>query len=90
MWILTYKSNYNPERLNFFNLAGTLCELSEPEPFNCFECINTLLNQPEEPLEAYFWVEPQSVSLWNSNRTEAAKYGGGLKIHNPVFKHFCT
>ena len=77
-------------RINFFDLAGRTINLFEPEPLNAIGSIDDYLLEAEEPLEACFWDEPQSVSPWNSYWTEAAKYGGGLKIDDPVFKNFWT
>jgi hypothetical protein len=57
---------------------------------NAFYSIDTILSEPEEPLEVYFWDEPQAVSPWNSYWTDAAATGGGLKIDDPVFKNFWT
>ena len=77
-------------RINFFDLAGRTTNLFEPEPLNSFDSIDAVILEPEEPLEAYFWEEPQAVSPWNSYWTEAAKYGGGLQINDPVFKDSWT
>ena len=77
-------------RINFFDLAGQTTNLFEHEPLNSFNSIDAVILEPEEPLEAYFWEEPQAVSPWNSYWTEAAKYGGGLQINDPVFKDSWT
>jgi hypothetical protein len=77
-------------RINFFDLAGRTTNLFEPEPLNSFDSIDAVILEPEDPLEAYFWEEPQAVSPWNSYWTEAAKYGGGLQINDPVFKDSWT
>ena len=77
-------------RINFFDLAGRTIDIFEPEPLNATGSIDANLLEVEEPLEAYFWDEPQPVSPWNSYWTEAAKSGGGLKIDDPVFKDFWT
>ena len=77
-------------RINWFDLAGRTCQLSEPEPINAFDSIDAIISETEEPLEAYFWDEPQTISPWNSYWTEAARNGGGLAIDDPVFKNFWT
>ena len=86
-----YNANW-PEnsRINFFDLAGRTVNLFEPELLNATESIDNILLETEEPLEAYFWDEPQPVSPWNSYWTERAKSGGGLQINDPVFKDFWT
>ena len=86
-----YDAN-QPEQsqINYFNLAGRSINLFEIEPLNPFDSIDEILLETEEPLEAYFWDEPQRVSPWNSYWTEAAKSGGGLRIDDPVFKDFRT
>ena len=76
--------------INFFNLAGRTTNLFEPEPLNAFDSFTAIVLQPEEPLEEYFWSEPQSVSPWNSYWTEATCNGGGLQIDNRVLKNFWT
>jgi hypothetical protein len=77
-------------RINFFDLAGRTINLFEQEPLNAFDSIDAILLDTEEPLEAYFWDEPQAVSPWNSYWTEAAANGGGLSINDPVFKDSWT
>jgi hypothetical protein len=77
-------------RINIFDLASRTTNLFEPEPLNSFGSIDAVILEPEEPLEAYFWEEPQALSPWSSYWTEAAKYGGGLQINNPVFKDSWT
>jgi hypothetical protein len=77
-------------RINFFDLAGRTINLFEQEPLNAFDSIDAILLETEEPLEAYFWDEPQAVSPWNSYWTEAAANGGGLSIDDPVFKDSWT
>ena len=76
--------------INWFDLAGKACLISEPEPLNPFDSIDTVLLEIEAPLKAYFWDEPQPVSPWNSYWTEAEKSGGGLRIDDPDFKDFWT
>jgi hypothetical protein len=53
-------------RINFFDLAGRTTNLFETEPLNSFDSIDAVILEPEEPLGAYFWEEPQAVSPWNS------------------------
>jgi hypothetical protein len=77
-------------RMNFLDLASRTTNLFEPEPLNSFNSIDAVILEPEEPLEAYVWEEPQAVSPWNSDSTEAAKYRGGLQIDDPVFKDSWT
>ena len=77
-------------RINFFDLAGRITNLFEPEPLSAIDSINAILSETKEPLEDYFWNEPQAVSPCNSYWTEAAKYGGGLRIDDPLFKDFWT
>jgi hypothetical protein len=77
-------------RINSFDLAGRTTNLFKVEPLNAVNSINAVILEPEEPLEPYFWEEPQAVSPWNSYWTEAAKYGGGLQINDPVFKDSWT
>jgi hypothetical protein len=79
-----YDTNHHG-RINFFDLAGTPCTLFEPEPLNAFESIDAILHEPEEPLEAYFWDQPDSPYPWNLYWTEAARHGGGLAVDDPVF-----
>jgi hypothetical protein len=77
-------------RINFFDIAGRTTNLFEYEPLNIFNSIDAVIFETEEPLEEYFWKEPHAVSPWNSYWTEAAKYGGGLQINDPVFKDSWT
>jgi hypothetical protein len=81
-----YDSNCT-SRTNWFDLAGTRCSLSEPEPLNAFESIEGLLNIEVDDicLPAYFWEQSDIPSPWNLYWTEAAAYGGGLEIDDPVF-----
>jgi hypothetical protein len=53
-------------RINFFDVASRTTNLFEPELLNSFDSIDAVIVEPEEPLEAYFWEEPQAVSPWNS------------------------
>jgi hypothetical protein len=76
--------------LNFFDLAGLTTNYCEHEPLNSFNSIDAILLESNEPLDEYFWAEPQPVSPWNSYWNEAAKYGGGLQINNLVFKDSWT
>ena len=64
--------------------------LFEHRPLNIFDSIVGILSQIEDPLEEYFWTEPQSVSLWNAYRTGATRNRGALQIDDPVFKIFWT
>jgi hypothetical protein len=61
--------------------------LSEPEPLNAFESIEEVLKTEVDEiyLPAYFWEQSDVPSPWNLYWTEAAAYGGGLKIDDPVF-----
>jgi hypothetical protein len=86
-----YDSNKSEQSsITFFDLAGQTTCLFEQETFNIFDSINPIITEPEAPLEAHFWHEPQAVSPWNSYWTEAAKNGGGLSINDPVFETFWT
>jgi hypothetical protein len=38
----------------------------ENETWNTFDSIDTILTEPDEPLEGYIWDKPQEVSPWNS------------------------
>jgi hypothetical protein len=61
--------------------------LSEPEFLNAFESIEGLLNIEVEDicLPAYFWEQSDVPSPWNLYWIEAATYGRGLGIDDPVF-----
>ena len=61
-----YDSNCTT-RTNWFDLAGTHCTLSEPEPLNAFESIEGLLNTEIDDLclPAYFWEQSDTLSPWN-------------------------
>jgi hypothetical protein len=86
-----YDSNCT-SRTNWFDLAGTHCALSEPEPLNAFESIEGLLNTEVDDicLPAYFWEQSDVPSPWNIYWTEAAAYGGGLELDDPVFGNSWT
>jgi len=86
-----YDSNCT-SRTNWFDLAGTYCTLSEPEPLNAFESIEGLLNTEVDDLclPAYFWEQSDTLSRWNLYWTEAAAYGGGLELDDPVFGNSWT
>ena len=77
---------------NWFDLAGTCCSLSEPEPLNAFESIEGLLKTEVDDLTlpAYFWEQSDVPSAWNIYWTEAAAYGGGLELDDPVFGNSWT
>ena len=77
-------------RISFFDLAGRTTNLFEYEPLNAFDSIEAVISENQEPLEEYFWSEPQPVSPRNSYWTEAARNGGGLQIDDPVFKNIWT
>jgi len=81
-----YDSNCR-SRTTWFDLAGTFCSLSEPEPLNAFESIEGLSNTEVDNLDSPAYSEEQShiLSPWNIYWTEAAAYGGGLELDNPVF-----
>jgi hypothetical protein len=81
-----YDSNCT-SRTNWFDLAGIPCILSEPEPLNAFESIGELLTVEVDDiyLPAYFWEQSDVPSPWNLYWTEAAAYGGGLALDDPVF-----
>jgi hypothetical protein len=81
-----YDSNCT-SRTNWFDLAGISCLVPEPEPLNALESIDAILTASleEEPLEAYFWEQSTVPSPWNTYWTDAAREGGGLNIHDPVF-----
>jgi hypothetical protein len=61
-----YDSNCT-SRTNWFDLAGTHCTLSEPEPLNTFESIEGLLNTEVDNicLPAYFWERSDTPYPWN-------------------------
>ena len=86
-----YDSNCT-SRTNWFDLAGSHCTLSEPEPLNAFASIEGLLNIEVDDicLPAYFWEQSDVPSPWNLYWTEAAAYGGGLEIDDPVFGNSWT
>jgi len=81
-----YGSNCT-SRMNQFDLAGTPCQVIEPEPLNALESIETILAATfeEEPLESYFREQSTSPSPWNAYWTDTAREGGGLDINNFVF-----
>jgi len=74
-------------RTNWFDLAGTYCFLSKPEPLNAFESIEGLLNTKVDnlTLPAYFWEQSDVPSPWNIYWTAAAASGEGLELDDPVF-----
>jgi hypothetical protein len=74
-------------RTNWFDLASTHCILPEPEPLNAFESIEGLLKTEvdDTSLSADFWEQLNVPSPWNQYWTEAAAYGGGLELDDPVF-----
>jgi hypothetical protein len=80
-----YDSNCT-SRTNWFDLAGTPYTLSEPEPLNTIESIEGLLKTEVDDicLPAYFWEQSDIPSPWILYWTEAAAYGGGLEIDDPV------
>jgi len=86
-----YDSNCT-SRTNWFDLDGTHRSLSEPEPLNAFESIGGLLNTVVDDLilPAYFWEQSEVPSPWNIYLTEAAAYGGGLEVDDPVFGNSWT
>jgi hypothetical protein len=86
-----YDSNCT-SRTNWFDLAGTHCTLSEPEPLDTFESIEGPLNTEVDDtcLSAEFWEQPDTPSPWNLYGTEAAPYGGGLALDDPVFGNSWT
>jgi hypothetical protein len=79
--------SYCTSQTNWFDLAGTRCSLSEPEPVNAFENIEGLLNtEVDDPiLPAHFSEQSDVPSPWNVYWTEAHAHGGGLELDNPVF-----
>jgi len=79
-------------RTNWFDLAGTHCSLSNPEPWNSFECIEGLLNTDviDLTLPPYLWEQSGVPSPWNLYWTEAATYGAGLEFDDPVFGNSWT
>jgi len=81
-----YDTN-STSRTNWFHLAGIHCTLSEPEPLDAFESIEGLLNTEVDDicLPAYFWEQTDTPFPRNIYWTEAAAYGGGLELHDPVF-----
>jgi hypothetical protein len=81
-----YGSNCTSRR-NWFDLAGICCLVFEPEPLNAFESIEAILRSSfkAEPLEAYVWEQSTVPTPWNTYWTDAAREGGELDIHDPVF-----
>jgi len=77
---------------NWFDLAGTDCSFSEPEPLIAFESIKGLLITEVDDLIllAYFWEQSDVPSHWNTDWTEAAASGGGLELDDPVYGHNWT
>ena len=73
--------------MNWFDLAGTPCDLFEHEPLNTFESIDAVLaaNFEEEPFEDYFYEQSEVPSLGNVYWKDAAWEGGGLDSNDPVF-----
>jgi hypothetical protein len=86
-----YDSNCT-SRTNWFDFAGTHCTLSKPEPLNTFKSIEGLLYTEVDDicLPAYFWEQSDTPFPWNLYWTEAATYGGGLELHDPVFGNSWT
>jgi hypothetical protein len=86
-----YDSNCT-SRTNCFDLAGTHRTLSKQEPPNAFESIERLLNTEVDDicLPAYFWEQSDTPSSWHLYWAEAAAYGGGLEIDDPVFGNCWT
>jgi hypothetical protein len=66
--------------------------MSEHELLNAFETIEGLLKIVVDDicLPAYFWEQSDIPSCWNLYWTEAAAYGGGLEIHDPVLGNSWT
>jgi len=81
-----YDSNCT-SRTDWFDLAGTQCSHSEPEPLNALQSIEGLSNTEVDDLilPAYFWEQSDVPSPWDTYWTEAATYGGGLELDTPVF-----
>lgn len=75
-------------RRNWFDLARAHCSFSEPQPLNPFESIKRCLTGEVDdlPLPAYCWEQSVIPSPWKIRWTEAAAYGGGLKLDDPVFR----
>ena len=74
-------------RTNWFDLARTHCSLSKRDPLNTFEGIEQLSTTVVDDLTlpAHFWEQSDVPSPWNTDWTEAAKYGGGLELDDPIF-----
>jgi len=66
--------------------------VSKPEPFNAFESIEGLLDieVDDSVLPPDFWEQSDGPSPWNIYWTEAAAYGGGLELDDPVFGNSWT
>jgi len=73
-------------RTNWFDLARICCALSRHEPLNPFESVEGLLNTEVDDLilPAFFWEQSDVPSPWNIHWVEAAAYGGGLELDDPV------
>jgi len=78
--------------MNWFDLAGTHCCLSEPETLNTFESIEGLLNTEIDDLilPVNFWEQSDVPSPSNIYWTEAAANGGGLELDDRVFGNSWT
>jgi hypothetical protein len=57
---------------------------------NSFNCIDAVILEPKDHLEAYFWDELHVVSPWTRYWSQAAKYRRGLRIDYPAFKNSLT
>jgi len=90
-WMREYDSNCT-SRTNWFHLARTHCSLSEPEHRDAFDSIEGLLNTQVDDLilPAYFWEQSEVPSPRDIYWTEAAAYGGGLAMDDPVFGSIWT
>jgi len=79
-------------RTNWCDLARTPCWILEPEPLNTFQSIHIILAESiqEELLEVDFWQQSAIPSPWNIHWTDAAAYGGGLELDDPVFGNSWT
>jgi hypothetical protein len=66
--------------------------LSESEPLNTFKSIEGLLNTEVDDicLPTDFWEQSDVPSPWNLYWAEAAAYGGGLELDDPVFGNSWT
>lgn len=84
--------NQSTSQINWFDLVGAFFALCQPEPLYAFDSIDAILMDSfqEAPLETEFWEQSDNPSRWNLYWSEAATYGGGLDVDNPVCGQYRT